>query len=168
MRRMVTEKEIDNLDERIKDLEEVEDKYLVAVGINNTTLPVSVINHKFTDAELTQLNEMDWDVDPETSQGYYHLETYMKLLMKWISDYKSPVYGYDNNTTEGNIIWEAIVENKLIHIEYIPGDTPEVALNITDIGVDPTVVKTNVTYDTVRSVILRNYDIYPIFRFYKL
>lgn len=146
----------------------VGDKYLVAVGIYDTTLPVGVINHNFTEAELTQLNEMDWDVIPDSSQGYYHLEQYMKLLVKWIHDYKSPVYGYNNNLTEGNIIWEAIVENRFIHIEYVPGTTPKVTLQITNIGVNPQVVETKVTYDSVRSVIIFNYDTYPLFRFYKI
>lgn len=153
--------------------------YAVFFGTLDCTNFVGLIKHRYTAAEINEINNLDFDIaDPTDPADQAQLKRGLRILHDMISSYALPSYGYNGNQQyyhggrRYNLFWE--VENQDMYIQLqdsFNGATTHytISLTITDLSVTPTVEKTRLSYELTDDVLtVTKYDAYPILKIQSL
>lgn len=153
--------------------------YMVFFGTHDCSNFVDIINHKYTNEELDEINEFDFDIgDPTDPENQATLKRGLQILHDMIRNYSLASFGYDANMTSASgdkrdtLYWN--VESQDLYIQVQDTYTPltqhyAIGLSILDLSGESSIERTRLTYDLTSDTLnITVYNDYPILKIQRI
>lgn len=153
--------------------------YIVFFGTHDCSNFVDIINHKYTNEELNEINELDFDIsDPTDPEDQAKIKRGLQILHNMIRNYSLESFGYDANMTSAggdkrdNLYWNVESQDYYIHLGDGYSQATEhytISLSIMDLSVSPATEETRLSYDlTSDELTITSYHKYPILKIQRI
>lgn len=153
--------------------------YIVFFGTHDCSNFVDIINHKYTNEELDEINELDFDIaDPTDPEDQATLKRGLRILHDMIRNYSLDSFGYDANMNSvdggkrNTLFWNVESQDYYIHLQdtYTPlTQHYAIGLSILDLSGETSVEETRVSYDlTSDELTITRYNKYPILKIQRI
>lgn len=177
------QEDIEDLQDNTYTKTEVDEKtsgiYAVFFGTHDCSNFADIIKHSYTDEELNEINELDFDIsDPTDPEDQATLKRGLQILHNMIRNYSLPSFGYDANmesTSDGKrniLFWNVESQDYYIHLQDSYSQVTNhytISLSIMDLSVSPATDETRVSYDlTSDTITITSYHKYPILKIQRI
>lgn len=177
------QEDIEDIQDNTYTKTEVDEKtsgiYAVFFGTHDCSNFADIIKHNYTDEELNEINELDFDIsDPTDPEDQAKLKRGLQILHDMIRNYSLGSFGYDANmeSADGgkrnNLFWNVESQDYYVHLQdtYTPlTQHYAIGFTIMDLSVSEPTDETRVSYDlTSDTLTVTSYHKYPILKIQRI